>query len=233
MIDLIDECGQDLAKYGYKVKEFNFYTRAYMHVDSDEKASRLGFRKGEYYIFNAKNVTSTRAAVRKALYSLLKNLGIGDKDKLLVVGLGNPNILADSLGAQTVDKVIDGGGNLFKFCPNIYAITGINTFDFVRFVKDGIGATCVIVIDSLASSSLGRLAHSIQLTTAGLSAGSGVGETNTRICAETLGVPTIAIGSPLILNLNDRLLTPKDIAEDCDKISTLIADAINDIVLSN
>ena len=232
MLDLIDECGQDLAKFGYNVKEYNLYTRAYMHVDSDEKSMKLGFRKGEYYIFNSENMSNTRAAVRKALYSLLKNSGVGAKDKVLVVGLGNPNIQADSLGTQVIDKVIDGGNGLFKFCPNIYAITGINTFDFVRFVKNGIGATCVIVIDSLASSSLDRLGRSIQLTTAGLSAGSGVGEDNTRISQETLGVPTIAIGSPLILNLSGRLLTPKDIAEDCDKLSSVIADAINEIMIS-
>lgn len=231
MADILDECGKDLAQLGYKVDEFQFYTRAYMNVDSDEKAQSLGFRQGEYYIFNAENVERAQKAVTHALDSLVKNSGAKKDDKILLVGLGNPLIEADSLGTLVSQKVIDGGDGFYKFCPNIHAVTGINTFDFVRMVANGIGAKLILVVDSLASNSLTRLAHSIQLTSAGLAAGSGVGEKSDRICKENLGIPTIAIGVPLIFSHKNHLLTPKDISFSADTLSSVLAEAINSLLL--
>lgn len=247
MFDLIDESGKDLSAYGYTVKKLpkGDATLAYLNVDSDEKADRLGFNKGEYFIINTKTLlvddvdyfTGVCAnALRQLIGSRCKNKKC---IRHLIVGLGNPDILADCLGKAVVDCVnIEGKGKAFKFCPNIYAITNIETFEFVRFIKDGVKADLIIVIDALATNEITRLGSSIQITSTGISAGSGVGGGGKRICEEQLGVPCISIGVPFMMFAkaltkdapDDLILTPKDIHENVDTMAYIIGKAINEIL---
>ncbi|MDE6583713.1 MAG: hypothetical protein K2K31_03605, partial [Clostridia bacterium] len=55
MLDLLDECGEDLTVYGYETVNLSKYkmTCSKLFVDTNAKAKKLGFGKGHYFILNA------------------------------------------------------------------------------------------------------------------------------------------------------------------------------------
>ena len=56
------------------------------------------------------------------------------------------------------------------------------------------------MIDALAGTDLDRLCRCVQVSTAGISPGSGVGNDRQELSTETLGVPVIAIGIPTVID---------------------------------
>ena len=241
MFDLIDECGRDLKRYGYSTKAIEYDgVLGFMSVNSEEKSEELSLAEGEYFIINIPSLYDKNCGeylsgiIFNSLKHILKTFHLPPSSKFLIVGLGNPNILADSLGKAVIDSMADGIDGVYKFCPNIYAITGIDTSDFVLYVKEGVKADCVIVVDSLATNDLSRLGTSVQLTSAGISAGSGVRKNANRIDKEKLGVPCVSVGVPFMLyssvinaQVPDLLLTPKDIHTNIKTIGCVIAKSIN------
>ena len=241
MFDLFDECGKDIERYGYSVKEIEYEgALGYMKIESEEKSQELSLKKGEYFIINIPSLyeKDCEEYLSKILYNslchLINGLDLKKHARCLVVGLGNPNILADSLGKSVIDSMADGVEGVYKFCPNIYAITGIDTSDFVLYVKEGVKADCVIVVDSLATNDISRLGTSVQLTSAGISAGSGVRKNSSRIDKDKIGVPCISIGVPYMIfssvikkDVSELLLTPKDIHTNIQVMGKIIACAID------
>lgn len=252
MFDLIDESGKDLTQYGYNVKALPRYgaSLAYLNVDSPEKSKRLAFAMGEYFIINAPTVHEEgerecefiQGVLTNALKQLFKSKSIKKSSRVLLVGLGNPDILADNLGKAVLDgveaDVLNKSNRLYKICPNIYPVTGIDTFEFVKLIAAGVNAEAVIIVDSLATNEITRLATSFQLTSVGLAPGSGVNKKVRRICEEELGVPCISIGVPLMcfargLNADapeELILTPKDIHENLYTVSYIIGKALNEVL---
>ena len=55
MIDLIDECGQDLSDCGFETVKLARYgaTSSKLFVDTQAKAKKLGFDRGHYFVVNA------------------------------------------------------------------------------------------------------------------------------------------------------------------------------------
>ena len=114
MIDLIDECGSDLAKMGYDLSKDKKYDIEIgkLSVDSVEKANLLGFEQGEYVIINSPLTYLLDEECHQYLSTLLSRefkdillqLNLSKANKYFVVGIGNPDILADSLGKKVIDK---------------------------------------------------------------------------------------------------------------------------------
>ena len=80
----------------------------------------------------------------------------------------------------------------------------------------------MIAVDAVASCEPERLCAAVQLSTAGITPGSGVGNARAAIDRTTLGVPVLAIGVPTVMDLGGRrmkdgtipagmILTPRDI----------------------
>ena len=59
----------------------------------------------------------------------------------------------------------------------------------------------LIVIDSLASKSIERISSTIQISDTGIVPGAGVGNTRKELSKNTLGIPVIAIGVPMVVDL--------------------------------
>lgn len=250
MRDLIDECGQDLSKLGYRCKdEGQFGLKVCsMIVDTKEKSEEFGFEEGEYIILNCEELpygeenclVYVSKHIQKVIKTLLRKSSVNNKAKFLVVGLGNPNILADSLGIKVLEqiriKTYKNSTNVFKFAPNIFTNTGINAYEVVNMLSVWLDIDCVIVIDSLATSSIDRLGCSIQLNTAGITPGSALNNFGKEISRNTLGVPCISIGVPLMffgdeLGRGDLLLTPKDIHQNVEDVALVIGNAISETIL--
>ena len=115
MFDLIDESGQDLKRYGYAVKQLENFDMsiAYMQVDSIYKSQKLGLGKGEYYIINSPSLYGNSfdndhfliKQISSKLKLLFSSFSVTHNDKILIVGIGNPDIDADKLGKVVFDNV--------------------------------------------------------------------------------------------------------------------------------
>ena len=252
MIDIIDECGLDLEAIGYqKCKDGKFsLTSGKMEVDSQEKIKQTGFDKGSYYIYNCPLLHEfgeecfeyLAIEIGKGLKKLLNKHKLGKKSRILLVGLGNPNILADALGPMVLKEVeldpFKKNLRLFKFAPNVFSATGINSFDVVHMLAIWLDVDGVVVIDSLATNSISRLSTSFQINDAGMTPGSAVNNLGNKLCKASIGVPCLSIGVPTLLLAGKvkpdwpegLILAPKDIHKNLNNVAKIIAIAINQYV---
>ena len=136
-----------------------------------------------------------------------------DSGTIMIVGLGNWNITPDALGPRVVsemmvtrhllelipDQVDERVRSVCALAPGVLGITGMETGEIIMGVVEKIKPTALIAIDALASRSTARLGTTIQVTDAGISPGSGVGNHRMTLNRQTLGVPVISIGVPLVV----------------------------------
>ena len=248
MFDLIDESGQDLKRFGYTVKKLKQYdiSVASLKVKDKKESLMLGLEKGEYYIFNSpfvhelgfENTAYLIQLISLKLKNLFKKLKITKKSRVLIVGLGNPDIDADKLGKIVFDQIqinpLNKNNRIFKFCPNIFFSTGIDTHEMVKMFANHLKIDCVILVDALTTSSMERLGKSFQLTTSGMTPGSGVNRFGKPINKEFVSAECISIGVPFMIfssSLNDNknfetLLAPKDVKENVSRAGYIIGKSI-------
>lgn len=149
------------------------------------------------------------------------------RDNILLAGLGNPAICADSVGTQTAQNFIvtrhikEAEKEIFdKFfssetsaiTPNVLGNTGIEAAHIIKGIADDIKPSCIIAVDALASRRLSRLATTVQICDTGIFPGSGVGNVRAEISEETMGCPVIAVGVPTVVNASTLIC---DILSEC------------------
>ena len=161
---------------------------------------------------------------------LLDMMPDSDKEQsVLVVGLGNRDVTADSLGPLVVDQlfitrhVIRMYGKVAYNCnkmnsissiePGVMAKTGMETSEIIKGVVGETNPDVVIVVDALAARSIKRLNRTIQITNTGIQPGSGVGNHRNALTKESLQVPVIAIGIPTVVDA-----------------ATIVGDAVNKMI---
>lgn len=175
---------------------------------------------GTYITIDIKNlkiaeneeIQKASEAVTTELKSLLEK-HIDKEGDILVVGLGNVYVTPDSLGPKVV-KDIDITRHLLKYAPEyidkktrpvtaiapgVLGTTGIETVEIIKGIVDNIKPKLIIVIDSLASKSIERISSTIQLADTGIVPGAGVGNARNELSINTLGIPVIAIGVPMVV----------------------------------
>lgn len=184
----------------------------------DNLSKEINKKKGTYITIEFKDITNhedreeVKETLTKEIKNILSKLNIKDNDKCLVIGLGNRESTADSLGPKTIDRILvtrhlyllntnvkEGIRNVAALSPGVMASTGIETYDIITSIISKIKPNFLIVIDSLASSSIDRINKTIQLTDTGIHPGSGVGNNRKEISKETIGIPVIAIGVPTVV----------------------------------
>lgn len=186
---------------------------------TDEEAEKIvGKRIGKYVTYETPSFKYLNDDIRRDVIDILsKNLkeliDVG-REKVLVVGLGNRRVTADSLGPRTIDKVkvtrqyfkaykkdFDEDYNeLAILAPGVMGVTGIETQNTIKGVIERIKPTMVIAIDALASRKMKRLCSVIQLTNAGIEPGSGIGNMQGSLNQESLGIKIAAIGVPTVVD---------------------------------
>ena len=139
-----------------------------------------------------------------------------EEQSILVVGLGNRDVTADSLGPNVVDNlfinrhIVMEYGKVAYNCskmhmvssliPGVMAKTGMESAEIIRGVIEQTNPDQVIVIDALAARSTRRLNRTIQITNTGIHPGSGVGNHRNALTQESLQVPVLAIGVPTVVD---------------------------------
>ena len=131
---------------------------------------------------------------------------------------------ADSLGPDTASKVIVTAHlteEIREDCPQIAVLspgvmgqTGIETAKIVRSICQDEHPDVVIAIDALATKSLHRINHVIQITDTGIHPGSGVKNKRMGLTQSTLGVKVISVGVATVMSVQ-HLLEEKLGEVDC------------------
>ena len=193
-------------------------TRVKVLNENGEQA--IGKKKGNYITIDVKNlkiageeeIQRASEAVTKELKTLLAQL-IGEKDDILVVGLGNLYVTPDALGPKVIQdiditrhilnympEVIDKDTRpVSAVSPGVLGTTGIETLEILKGIVDNIHPKLLIVIDALASRSIERISSTVQIADTGIVPGAGVGNQRKELTIDTLGVPVIAIGVPTVV----------------------------------
>lgn len=185
---------------------------------SSKTAEEINKKSGMYYLIDTSNIKLNQnlESVEKALIDILKDLftflDIDESDKGLIVGLGNINITPDSLGPMVIDNIlvtrhlfelgedVEGLSNICAISPGVMGQTGMETSDIIKAIIKEKSIDYLIVIDSLASRSVKRVCSTIQVTSAGISPGSGIGSSRKELSKEVLKIPVIAIGVPTVVD---------------------------------
>ncbi len=192
------------------------------HVEVLDKKGEEALSKkiGKYISMEIEDVTlledETLEKITNEFSKIIKEVILPyNHSKVLVVGLGNKSVTPDSLGPKVIDK-IDVTRHLFNFAkefvkdtdicvsaisPGVLGTTGIETSEIINAIVKKIKPDLVIAIDSLASLSYSRVGKSIQITDTGISPGSGVKNKRKELSYNTLNVPVVAIGIPLVVDM--------------------------------
>ncbi len=195
-----------------------------VNLSNESNAKVLGREKGVYITLEAKSTfweaIETKKTLVKALANSIKQLSMKfstTRPKILVVGLGNQGLIADSLGPKVVDGLIvtrhiiqNGNGKDFRsqistLTPSVLGKTGIETFDVVKSVVEKIEPDFVIIVDTLCTSKVHRLYKSFQISTAGITPSSAIQSGRKALSFSSLQKPVISIGVPMLANIKDMM----------------------------
>ncbi|MBQ8808623.1 MAG: GPR endopeptidase [Clostridia bacterium] len=235
--DLVIECREMFAEEICGVEstrhDSDGITVTHVKVTTQEGAEKIGKPIGSYVTIEIKGMLQENEEIcergANALRDELKKLiNISKEDSVLVVGLGNRYITPDSIGPKTVGKLTvtrhitkDAGNDLgfsirpvSAVAPGVLGLTGIETGEIVKGVTRHVNPSLIIAVDALASRNLGRLGTTIQLCDTGISPGSGVGNNRQELSRQSLGVPVVAIGVPMVV---DAATLAVDIVESVSK----------------
>ncbi len=182
--------------------------------------------------------------------------------RILVVGLGNRGLTHDSVGCRAAAmikptmhiKAMDESffatlecSEIAVITPGVPATTGLDSIVTVKGLCEKIHPNAVIAIDSLVAGDKERLGSTIQISSTGIAAGSGVGKRKAAISEEATGVPVIAIGVPTVINssslcpgksgenrekqksshITDMLVCQKEVGEIVDAAAKIISGGIS------
>ena len=185
-------------------------------VETEEAARALEKARGTYITLShsalaqcpAEERADMARAIAEALGRLLPSFG-----DVLVVGLGNRRMTADALGSRVLEDLLvtrhlrdipdeSLHGRLRGVCavaPGVLGVTGLETAEVVQGIVEHVRPAAIVAIDALAARESSRICTTVQITDTGIRPGSGVGNHRAGLTQETLGVPVIAIGVPMVV----------------------------------
>ena len=191
--------------------------RTVVTIRDAQTAKALGRPVGVYVTLSCPQRMSielgTRRALSEALGQAIAGMLPGACRTVLVAGLGNRTVTPDALGPRTVERVLvtrhmdgclpqDVSERLRSVCaaaPGVLGVTGIETAEVLRGMVAHVRPDAVIVVDALAARSSQRICSTIQVADTGITPGSGVGNHRKALTRETLGIPVIAVGVPMVV----------------------------------
>ena len=250
----------DLALEDYEVDRKNeiieydvLDTKIQKVILDSTNAKKYGKKEGVYYTITSDvifdldhdNLDKLSEVISSILEEIYDEYFLTQSSYVLVVGLGNTEITPDSLGPKVtknifvtkhladMEKLEEGLGIVGAVSFGVMGQTGIESSDIIKAVTSKTKPDLVIVVDALASRSIHRINRTIQISTGGISPGSGVGNKRKEISKRTLGVPVIAIGVPTVVDVASIFYdTMKYIDESHEVDEAEIREVLNDSELN-
>lgn len=226
----------------------------------------VGRSRGRYVTLSFGDVTvqsfaefsSLCAVCARELARLCRGL-CDDARSALICGIGNARMAADSLGPAALAHVLvtrplkerepevfrrSGFFDVCAIAPGVGADTGFCAADIVRAAAERAKPDIVVAIDALAARHTERLLRTVQICTAGIAPGSGVGNARSALTEQSIGVPVISLGVPTVVDAGTLVrdaagaeahcgkygglfVCPKDIDVQSAKMARLLGFAVN------
>lgn len=210
---------QEIPGVEVEQKEEDFAIVTRVKILDQQGSQIMGKAEGSYITIEASGLKKADADLKDNVSQLLAKelihlLPRKKELKTLIVGLGNWDITPDALGPQVVSKVLVTRQyfetynkkedatmtSVSAISPGVMGTTGIETGEIIRGIVEKTKPDLVIAIDALASRRMERVHTTIQISTTGISPGSGVGNKRKGLNQETLGIPVLAIGVPTVVD---------------------------------
>lgn len=221
-----------------------------VEIKTREAAEKLGKPIGRYITLESEsNFSEYTPKFSERIEVIAKELEkvCASKGRVLFVGLGNRDITADCIGPFTADGVFatrhikrlaaeldtSGLADTAVIAAGVMAQTGLESAQLVQAVCREIRPLQVVVCDALACLDPQHMGRSIQLSSTGISPGSGVENSRQELSRYTLKVPTAAIGIPTVSRImsengqKDLLVTPKSADRLVRRSGEMISAAVN------
>ncbi|MCC0683456.1 GPR endopeptidase [Clostridioides sp. ZZV15-6383] len=225
--------GSSIPGVEIEIKELENCIVTKVEVIDEQGAEIMNKDIGKYITLESNLMKFDDDESREEMISYLKDelvdiFGQDENKKTLVIGLGNRNITSDALGPKSVSKTLvtrhlfknynkdydDDFTEVSALSPGVMGVTGIETSEIVKSLVEKVKPDRVVAIDALASRKMERVNSTIQISTAGISPGGGVGNTRKSLTKETLGVDVIAIGVPTVVDAATLTIDVLDMAID-------------------
>lgn len=221
----------------------------WVRVDTKAAAERIGKPQGIYWTLThplLPHLTpEDRLPIAREVGQILR-LMLPPKGDILILGLGNRHMTADALGNHVVESILvtrhlqeDRFRSVCAIAPGVLGVTGIETAELAMGIVERLKPNAVIVVDALAAMETSHICTTIQLTDTGIHPGSGVGNHRTEISKETLHVPVIALGIPMVVYASTivrdaiRKILINERQEDADALSARLSEnALQDFVVT-
>lgn len=245
----------ELQNISSKSEKTNIFTKQYpacnvttVVIKNDEESELLGRDKGTYitvefdkiYNINDRDFDNVTDVIARYLRSFTdKYMG----KRIVVAGIGNRSITADSIGPKAIDRIIvtrglentefigeDCFGNVCAICADVFGVTGIESAEVIEGIAKVLKPELVIVIDALATVSISRLCKTVQISDTTLIPGGGVDNARKGISPDIIDVPIVSIGIPTVIDAATFVQDVKCLGEYSDCLVSMparIDDATN------
>lgn len=181
----------------------------WVRIVTEEAAQALGKTRGVYWTMTHDQLPylspEERIPLARLIARELRRM-LPPKGEVLVLGLGNRRMTSDALGGCVVDGVLvtrhlhdERFRDVCALAPGVLGVTGVETAELARGITEHIRPSAVIVVDALAAMETNHICTTVQLTDTGIRPGSGVGNHRLGINEDTLHVPVIAMGIPMVV----------------------------------
>ena len=210
----------------------------------------LGKPRGTYITMELPSRLAERfGPAARTLAGLIRRCAGTLPRRVLLAALGNPDITPDAIGSLAASHLLvprhlkrQSPGDFAAFrstalCrPGVLGTSGMESARQIRALCDSLRPELVIAIDALAGADLQMLCRSVQICNTGVAPGSGVGNSREALNEETLGVPTLAIGTPTVVDasafsedpaLRGMFVTPRSIDSMVRSCARLIGCGLN------
>ncbi|MBE3578154.1 MAG: GPR endopeptidase [Limnochordales bacterium] len=190
-------------------------------IESDIGSRLMGKVKGRYVTLEVAGLREhnptlhekVAAQVGAEIRRFIAAMQLSPEAPVLLVGLGNWNATPDALGPKVVGHAFITR-HLFRYAPpqarqgfrpvaavapGVLGLTGLETSEIVEALVARFKPALVLCVDALAARTVERLGTTIQISDAGISPGSGVGNRRKGITQADLGVPVLVIGAPTVI----------------------------------
>ena len=186
------------------------------------------------------SISAAEELISKLLLELAAPYLTDKHCSVLAVCLGNRRIISDAVGPICSEDLIVtrhlkdefprlyralGETQLSALTPGVVGETGIETLELVLSAASRVKPNVIIAIDALAAKGIDRLATAVQLSDAGISPGSGIGNRRRGLGRDTLGVPVISVGIPTVVHSSTLIwntLEAAGIDTSSDKLTQLL-----------
>lgn len=224
----------------------------WVHIHSDAAAKRLGKPIGTYWTMHHPELLflspEERMDVSRSIAQTLR-LMLPPKGDVLVLGLGNRRMTADALGDRVISGIMvtrhvkeadDALRGVCALSPGVLGVTGVETAELALGLVTRIQPAAVLVVDALAAMETNHIGTTVQLTDTGIHPGSGVGNHRMGITQESMHVPVIAMGIPMVVYastivrdaLKNILAAEKSEEEAYEMAEQLVGESKGDLVVT-